>query len=66
MHRIFDKGKQRIDDDLDLVKIIRNLRDVKVVMNEFVKKDIVLKKIIHENEFNLLNINDSGSDSDSN
>ena len=39
MNKIYDKGISRIENDLDLVKIIKNQRDIKVVMDQFVKND---------------------------
>ena len=47
MNKIYNKGIQKIEDALDLVKIIKYLRDSKVVIDEIVKSDTYLKKIYH-------------------
>ena len=39
MNKIYKTGTQRVEEDLDLVKIIKNLRDVKVVMDQLAKND---------------------------
>jgi len=46
---------------MDLVNIIKNLRDTKVVLNYLVKENKNLQKIIHENEFNYMEIDRSDS-----
>ena len=60
---MYDEGKDRIDTELNIVKIIKTLRDLKILMKNSIMDDEIMFAIKHSQK-NVINIEKSFSDSE--
>ena len=62
MQRLYEEGQDRIETELDLVKLMKNLRNMKVLMRNSLMNKQVKFDILHSYK-NLINLDsDLGSD----
>ncbi len=58
MQKIYDVGSQRLDDELDMVKIIQIMRNLKVLLKDkIISKD--LKNKIKSSNKNIINLEEN-------
>ena len=48
MQKIFEIGEDRIDMELDMIKIVRNLKNMRIFMKHQVQDDTQMLKLIHD------------------
>ena len=60
VERLYAKGCDRIDQELNVIKIIKNLKSLRIVMKEFVDKKTLLQ--INHNRRNIIEIDSSDPD----
>ena len=56
--KLYDRGKNRIEGELDIVKIIKSIRNMKILMKNSFMNQEVIHQIYHQ-EKNLINIDES-------
>ena len=62
LERLYNRGEDKIESEMDIVKIIRNIRNLKIMMSNLVKLDLKTKQKLKLSGKNLINI-DHSSDS---
>ena len=50
MQKIFEIGEDRIDMELDMIKIVRNLKNLRVFLKKTVTDDTQMLKLIHDDQ----------------
>ena len=61
MQKMFDEGTEKMEDHLDIVKIVKSLKKLKIVMeNSFMTEDV--KKQIKHSEKNLIYLSSDNED----
>ena len=58
--KLYDRGKNRIEGELDIVKIIKSIRNMKILMKNSFMNEEVIHQIYHSKK-NLINIDESFS-----
>lgn len=58
---MFDDGTEKLEDHLDIVKIVKSLKKLKILMENSLMTEEVKKQIKHS-EKNLIYLSDSGDD----
>lgn len=61
--KLYDKGQDRIDTDLDIVKIMKSIRNMKILMRNSFMDDETKFQITHSRK-NLINLDTSSNESD--
>jgi hypothetical protein len=49
MKRLFDEGKERVRNELNIVKILRQLRDLHHFMHTYFTKEELFRNFLHNN-----------------
>ena len=61
--KLYEKGQERIESELDIVKIIRSIRNMKVLLKNSFMDEEIKYKILHSKK-NLINIDETLSSCD--
>ena len=62
--KLYDVCQDKIDAELDVVKIIRNLKNLRIIAKNNIAKDPIMKIQIEHNEKNFVNLDSDGADMD--
>ena len=62
LQRMYESGSDRLDEELDIVKIIRNLKNLRILMKSHIitKKKALMYQIIHDDK-NVINLDQTYS-----
>jgi hypothetical protein len=64
LYRLFDKGSELLEKEMDLVKIIRSLRKLKIISKK-AQTDMQVKYLILQSDKNVINLDSDEEESES-
>ena len=59
--KVFKKGQQRIDAELNIVKLMNNLRNIKILLKASLMKDPDIRYQVKHDQKNLIDLDDEVS-----
>ena len=61
MAKLYDTCQDKIDQELDVVKIIRNLKNLRIVTKQYIINDPFMKLMIEHDKKNYINLDSDDS-----
>ena len=64
MKRLYERGEENLEKEMDIVKIVRNLRNLKIFIKKYIVDEETLEMIKHSDK-NIIHIDSTSEESSS-